>query len=340
MSEPNAWIALHIHYAANPQPLLVHCVRQVFAELTGRGLVDGYFYINYWLEGPHVRLRFRPRDAGAVVPATRLAEQRIGEYLRRRPALYDVDAGFLGELYQQLFAMELSEEEQARHLTPAGQMILRPNNEVVRAPYVPEYGKYGGRAGVALAEWHFRHSSDLTLAALHDHNLHLRPVLLGTAAQLMMVLATVFLPDPADVASFLRRYHDFWESHFAGTDFIAGDRYRQGLADNGAALARQVGPILQATQTGSTDRLPPLLAAWADHCHELRSRVVAQAHRAPFTFESREGGPQQVTADPAAALVMLLSPFLHMTNNRLHVTIRDEAYLAFLLSEALLGRDR
>ena len=54
------WLAFHIFYAANPRPMMVDCIRPLLAELTGDGLISGYFFINYWLEGPHVRLRLRP----------------------------------------------------------------------------------------------------------------------------------------------------------------------------------------------------------------------------------------------------------------------------------------
>lgn len=58
---PGEWIALHIFYAASPRPMLVDCVRPLVDRLTGEGLLAGHFFINYWLEGPHVRLRLRPR---------------------------------------------------------------------------------------------------------------------------------------------------------------------------------------------------------------------------------------------------------------------------------------
>ncbi|MBO0912918.1 lantibiotic dehydratase C-terminal domain-containing protein, partial [Streptomyces laculatispora] len=54
---PGEWIALHVFYAASPQPMLVNCVRPLVDELTAEGLLAGHFFINYWLEGPHVRLR-------------------------------------------------------------------------------------------------------------------------------------------------------------------------------------------------------------------------------------------------------------------------------------------
>jgi hypothetical protein len=333
--QPGEWQALHVYYAANPHPLLTRCVREVFAELTERDLLDGYFYINYWLEGPHVRMRLKPRRAADTELVTELAERRVREYLARRPALYDVDTGFLGDLYQQLFAMEFSDDEKQDYLTDDGTMRLRPNNDVARLPYEPEHGKYGGPAGVELAEWHFQHSSDLTIELLRTNNLHLRPVLLGTAAQLMMVMSAAFLDDTDELAGFLGRYHDFWRSHFAGTDFIADEEYATGFADNAERMGALFARVREAVRSGEPDGLPPHLAGWAAHCRELRGRVAELARAGRLTFGSWDRTRTTVVTDPGEALVILLSPYLHMTNNRLHVTIRDEAYLAYLLGRAL-----
>lgn len=333
--KPGEWMALHIYYAANPQPLLTRCVREVFAELTERDLLDGYFYINYWLEGPHVRMRLKPRRAEDAGLVAELAEQRVREYLTRRPALYDVDTGFLGDLYQQLFAMEFSDEEKQEYLAEDGTMNLRPNNDVAFLPYEPEYGKYGGPAGVELAEWHFQHSSDLTIELLRTNNLHMRSVLLGASAQLMMVMAATFLPDRDELSGFLGRYHDFWKSHFAETDFIAGDAYATGFGENAEPMGRFFEKVRWAVAQGHHHELPPHLAGWAEHCAELRQRVAEQAEAGLLTFGSWDRRRHTVVTDPGEAQVILLSPYLHMTNNRLHVTIRDEAYLAYLLGRVL-----
>jgi Lantibiotic biosynthesis dehydratase C-term len=37
--------------------------------------------------------------------------------------------------------------------------------------------------------------------------------------------------------------------------------------------------------------------------------------------------------------VRLLSPYMHMTNNRLGATLSDEAYLAYVLARALRDGD-
>ncbi len=327
------WLAMHIFYAARPQPLLAQCVAPLLDELNDAGLLAGHFFINYWLEGPHVRLRLRPVTAAATAELRTRAEAAVGSFLRRRPALYNVESGFLSELYNTLFDMELDDIDRASYSGPDGRMKVRANNTFAYLPYEPEFGKYGGAAGVAVAEWHFQHSTDVVLSAMRTLNVHLRTVTLGTAAQLMMVMATTFLPDRAELADYLERYHGFWRRTFAGTELVDyGSSYEDtpGLSDRFAA-------IRAAVSSGELDRLPALLARWARHSAELRERVTALAVGSELVFRSWTHGGDEQVSDPADARVRVLSPYLHMTNNRLHLTIRDEAYLSAMLARALRG---
>ncbi|PPK63727.1 lantibiotic dehydratase C-terminal domain-containing protein [Actinokineospora auranticolor] len=333
--QPGPWQALHVFYAANPRPLLLNCVRPLFAELAADGLSTGHFFINYWLEGPHVRVRVRPASDAAVEPVrTRMAEA-VSAFLRARPALYEVDSGFLHELYDTLFALEFSGAERARFTGPDGRMVLRPNNSHSFEPYEPEYGKYGGLAGVDLAEWHFRHSTDLVIDALAGMNLHLRSVQLGLCAQLMLVLAGTFLPDRGELAEYFDRYHVFWHRAFAGTDLIGTDEYARAYDRSAEALPARSARVLDALTGDRADRLPAPLDTWAAHARRLRAAVVSAAVRGALEFRSWDGTADEVVTDPADALQRLLSPYLHMTNNRLNATIRDEAYLSYALARAV-----
>lgn len=334
-SAPGEWIAIHIYYAANPQPLLTRCVREIFREVGDAGLGNGYFFINYWLEGPHVRMRLKPVTAGDAARVRDIAERHIRDFLQQRPALYEVDMGFLNELFNTLFDLELNEEERQDYIGPDGRMNLRPNNDFAYLPYEPEYGKYGGPEGVELAEWHFQHSSDLVIEALRTMNLHLRTVLLGTSAQLMMVMSATFIDDDDQLADFLDRYHDFWQQAFPGTGFVESEAYRTGYAGVADELARRFERIRTATRTGQLAELPGFLQGWARHCRELRERVTALARRGALAFSSWDRTRETRVDEPAVALTILLSPYMHMTNNRLHVTISDEAYLAYICARAL-----
>ncbi|MFB7026427.1 MULTISPECIES: lantibiotic dehydratase C-terminal domain-containing protein [unclassified Streptomyces] len=352
---PSPWLALHVFYAANPRPLLVDCVRPLVDGLTGDGLLAGHFFITYWLEGPHVRLRLRPSGPGAEAEVRRRAEEAIQDFLRSRPALYEVDSGFLKDFYNSLFDIEFPGGDRARYMGPDGRMNLRPNNSFSYEVYAPEYAKYGGPAGVELAEWHFRHSSDLVLEAYRSMNLHLRTVLLGTSAQLMMVMASCFLPEEERLADYLDSYYAFWHRLFPGTGFIGSTEYERTYERMAPALGARFARIREAVAGGDPSGLPVFLRRWAEHCLELRERVVDLAGRGELAFPAWEGPAREDTGqeraeDPDAAplvpvthvpavLPRLLSPYMHMTNNRLHVTIRDEAYLSFVLGRVLREAD-
>jgi hypothetical protein len=329
------WLAYHVFYAASTRPFLLQCARPLVTELARDGLLDGYFFINYWLEGPHIRLRLRPSSPRAAAEVAERTERAIADFLRRRPALYEVKDGFLAELYNTLFELEYPGGERDRFTDSAGRMRLRPNNSFSAETYAPELGKYGGPAGVELAEWHFQRSSDLVIDAAAGMNLHLRTVLLGVAAQLMMTMSGCLLPDEAVLLDFLDRYHAFWNSAFSGTNYTAADGYDRAYATMDAALPRRFRDIRAAVAAPVPGRLPGFLRGWAEHCTELRSRVTAAARRGDLVFRSWDDTRELPVTDPDRALQMLASPYLHMTNNRLSVSVRDEAYLSYVLGRAL-----
>jgi len=334
-SATGEWQAIHIFYAANPQPVLIECIRPLVAGLTADGLLDGYFFINYWLEGPHIRLRLKPATADSTPEVRRRAERAIGDFLSSRPALYDVDPSVLGEFYKTLLDTEFPDSDRQGYVGADGNMTMRQNNSFSYEPYEPEYGKYGGPAGIELAEWHFRHSSDLAIDAFGTMNLHLRTVLLGTSGQLMMVMAASFLPEAEDIADHLDSYYEFWRRSFPGTGYIEDRDFSRNYAEMSGALSRRFGAIREAVASGEPGRLPAFLRGWAAHCTELRQRAEKLAVSGDLVFQSWDGTQEERVTDPALALPRLLSPYMHMTNNRMHVTISDEAYLANVLGQAL-----
>ncbi|MGH3324509.1 MAG: lantibiotic dehydratase C-terminal domain-containing protein, partial [Streptomyces sp.] len=194
-------------------------------------------------------------------------------------------------------------------------------------------------------------SSDLVMAALGTMNLHLRTVLLGTSAQLMMVMLSCFLPEDGKQADYLDQYYEFWHRAFPGTGFIGSKEYDHSFAETAPGLGRRYREIRgavaamrsaragQPADTGELGRLPAFLRGWSEHCLELRERVVALAGRGDLRFTPPDAPPADAQAEPvtdlAVVLPTLLSPYMHMTNNRLHVTIRDEAYLAHVLGRVL-----
>jgi hypothetical protein len=336
---PGDWQSIHIYYAGNRRPMLTDCVRPLVDDLRGDGLLSGYFFIHYWLEGPHVRLRLRPSTPEATGAVRERAEAAIGTFLRDRPALYEVNAdNYLG-MYTRMFELEFSEQERQRYLDAEGRMRIVANNSYRYVPYEPEYGKYGGVAGVAVAEWHFEHSSDLVIDATRTLNLHLRRVVLGLSAQLMMIMATVFVGDEDDTAEFLQRYADFWHGTFDGVFRMDGlATYDKAYESMDGALTRRFLDLRADCLAVGGDGPPGLLGRWLAHCVELRDRVAELARTGRLALRGWDGRSAPVT-DVSDGLRQVLAPYLHMTNNRLGLTLSDESYLGYALARALRERD-
>jgi len=328
------WLAVHVFYAGNARPLLADCVKPLFERLTAEGMICGYFFLHYWLEGPHIRVRFKPTEGNrdAVVAA---AEGAIQGFLKRRPSLHEVNSDFYVGLYNTLFEIEFDADGRAEYLSDDGRMRLRKNNSMSWEQYKPEYDKYGGPEGVELAEWHFAQSSDLVLDALLGLNVHVRAVQLGLSVQLMMVMAVAFLDQDDQLAEFFAGYRDFWHDSFRTTDLAPGRNFDDGYEATGDSLVQRFRVIRSAVRSGQGDRPTGALGRWVEHCTELRHRIDELSAAGRLVFTDREGEGRSAVTDTGEARLRFLWPCLHMTNNRLRITVTDEAYLAHVLVRVL-----
>ncbi len=325
----DGWISLHVFYAANANPVLVECVGPLVARLRARGLLRAWFFIRYWLEGPHVRLRLLPADPSAAGELADAAQEAIEAFLRERPALYEEDRDSSVDLYKNMFLAEYSEERWNDLYGADGEMPFRPNNSVARIAYERELDRYGGPAGMELAEWHFQESSELVLTLLETTNVHVRTVLLGQAAQLTAGLCFALLRDQDEVARFLTRYRTMWETSYQEPSDSQHERFDRSYARMRERLVPRIRHVRDSALGVGDTASTPLERSWLSHCAELRERVLKLSDAGALTF--RDGA----VPDPQAALAIVLSSYIHMTNNRLGASILDEIYLSYVLCKAL-----
>ncbi|MDX3771378.1 MULTISPECIES: thiopeptide-type bacteriocin biosynthesis protein [unclassified Streptomyces] len=325
----DGWISLHVFYAANANPVLVHCVRPLMSRLRERGLLRSWFFIRYWLEGPHIRLRLLPADASAADEVARAVRERLEAYLRERPALYEEDRNSSGDLYKNMFLAEYTEERWNERYGADGEMPFRDNNSVASIPYERELDRYGGPAGMELAEWHFQESSETVMALLQTTNVHVRTVLLGQAVQLTAGLCFALLRDEDAVARFLVRYRTMWETSYQEPSDSQHERFDRSYERMKDRLVPRLRHVRDSARHDVTASPTPLERSWLAHCAELRDRVLKLGDAGHLTF--RDGS----VPDPQDALAIVLSSYVHMTNNRLGVSILDEIYLSYVICRAL-----
>lgn len=330
------WIALHIFYSSNSNPLLDECVNPLVAQLREEGLIDGWFFIRYWMEGPHIRLRLHPRDPDDRAVVLARAQEAAETFIKTRPSLYKSDPSVLGTLYKDMFLMEYSEAEWEEKYGADDAMPMRESNTIAELPYEPEFVKYGGPRGVRLAEGHFEKSSDLVLRLVGTTNLHVRNVMFGLAVQLMTVSTLTFLPRPEDGVQFHEGYQTMWETTMLAKNSPTRDGFETNYQEMAADLHERLSSVRHAIESGHPETLPGFLGDWAVHLAQLRDRVLEATEAGDLVFPERIiEGDRLVTRDPAVTLRTMLVPFIHMTNNRLGVSIVEEVYLSHLIARYL-----
>lgn len=325
------WLSFHVFYAANAGPILVEGVTPVIRRLRAEGLIQRWFFIRYWLEGPHVRLRVLPAGAEDTPRVRAELREALEAVITRRPALYEADRDASAGLFKQMYLAEYSEEQWNAEYGADGTMPYRDNNSVHEIAYRQELDRYGGPAGMALSEWHFETSSDLVLRLLATGNMHMRTVLLGQTAQLGMALCFAFLPDEAAVANFLDNYRIFWETSYQEPSTEQHETFDRTFARMRDRLVVRLLRVREAVRDPRS--AAGIEREWAEHCLELRDRAASLARAGELTFRD---GP---VTDPAVALPILLSSYVHMTANRLGASILDEIYLAYVDRLAVLELD-
>ncbi|HEX8772732.1 MAG TPA: thiopeptide-type bacteriocin biosynthesis protein [Pyrinomonadaceae bacterium] len=321
------WISMHIFYSANPSKLLLNCIAPLIAELRDRGLVSRWFFIRYWMGGPHVRLRLLPAEGVTAEAVKNVAEPAIRSYLDNRPALFEMDPSLLKKHYRRMFEAEYGTEAYLARYGETGEMETYLSNSIHYIDYELEFERYGGAAGLDVAERHFEVSSDIVLDIMKETNVHVRGLAMGRGMQLMLQLLYTFLVDDESVCRFLTRYIELWQEIYEDRSNLYPyfDRKYNFVAQKIQRRVRSVKRQLEA------DRFVPGLEVelkWITHVREFKTELRA--------LRASEGLllPDHVQAE-RDAFNYLLSSYVHMTNNRLSVSIGEEVYMAYVLRRAI-----
>lgn len=324
------WISVHTFYSSNNNPLLAECVGPLVAKLRARGLISRYFFIRYWLGGPHVRLRLSPADGVEDGAVKEVVEADLRAFLARRPALFQMDRKQLAPLYRSMFEAEYGREEFVARYGEDGEIPFYENNTFHYIDYEPEYERYGGEAGVDLAERHFEVSSDIVLRLVQETNMHLRGITMGHSVQMMLQLCYAFLGDEGRICDFLERYMEFWQNSYNQSSHKLYPGFDRKYAHMAPKLHKRIGEVRRLNEGGDSSGATESERKWVAHAKELREEVWRLASEQRLQLR---GGVE----DPEAALAVLLSSYVHMTNNRIGVSILDEIYLSYIIRRALLN---
>jgi len=329
------WVAYHVFYGGSPDVLLTECLVPLAERLVASGVARDWFYINYWLEGSHVRLRLRVGAATADRDVDGLVLPDVEAYLARKPSMHPTvrltDNGF----YESLFLGEFREEDRPRHFDESGAPLFRENNTIERRPYERETHRYGGPRGMLLSERHFVASTQLAARVLERGNQDVRGLLLGIATQLSFVTACALLRDRALVADFFVAYHRRWAAGYSDDTPYTTERGQREHRLTAATLRSRTVPLLDRIVDRDLGGMPQLLRDWAATNLATRDELDVLFREGALEFEYQDG--LRAPESPDAAAWSLCHSLIHMTNNRMMVSVSDEAFIAYQVARAMEG---
>lgn len=333
------WMAGHLHFSGNPNPMLYELVGPFLKAARRDGLIDGFFFIRYWTEGQHIRVRMRPTEGVDRRELQADFERATHEFLARRPFLLPAMQLESPEALKTTFLAEYPESKWNDLYGANGTMPLHEPNQLLWTQYEPEFGRYGGIHGMTLSERHFESSSNLIFTLLETSNLHIRSITLGAAAQVMTSMMLALLGSVPATLAFLENYERRWRTGWGGLYAPRAASFEEAFRTQADTIVPRVESIAHATQSALNDPTRPdrsYLESWARECRSVRREIEELASAGLLTFpRQRDSELWDFQPDPEIATRGLAFSYVHMMNNRLGVPIVDEIYLSYLLRRAI-----
>ena len=326
------WLASHLFYNANVPGFLAGQVKP-FAEAMVQGkLAERFFFILYNERGPHVRLRFFSNPENHPVLKEKIREH-FEAFFQAHPS-----------------PDPTGNEGYARDSKEG----LLPNNSVQFLPYEPEYDRYGGPVGMAIAEEHFSYSSRLILELMASASQWSYEAAFARAVQMHVSFAFNLGMTRDQIIHMFSFFGMQWTGYsFVNRYFVpelTSEQEEKNLEASQRAFAKSFGQqkdrmvgmlemIVDTIEEGEEFE-QDWLNDWVLHARQIGEKLRAAQQAGQLTAEKNSlYMPKNVDVEIDQEVLDLWPIYLsyvHMNNNRIGVLNRDEAFLGYIIFNALI----
>lgn len=314
------WRAWHV-FLHDPQAIDVFIAEDIAGVLgdvgeEGRDEESGFF-IRYWENGPHIRLRLRGIDGDRF--------QRIGEILREsarsRAADLPPPVGGFGPRMQ----------FDSWHPDPGALPWFEPGT-VAEIAYEPELRRYGGRHGLSVHERLFACSSRQVLPVIKATlgGIGRRQ---GIAMALTATAIRTVCPDDRQIEAFLQIMARNWEGFVP--DQKAAMQVVEKTYEGMGKSAKEL--ILNAFAKDPGEIANPVVARWSYTLREYFAELGKLAS-AGLLVNPATGVPTAGDEESLQALQNMMFSQIHMHNNRLGILPQQEFQLANILFRVITSQ--
>ena len=325
--ENSEWLAGFVYYGEPLDKVILEAVIPFARQTMKYDWVDSFFFIRYWERGPHVRLRFLGDP------------QKLDSHLK--PAFLD--------FFEKYFKEHPSTRQEPQYAEDvAEEYKWFPNNSVQFIEYEPETERYGGPECLKVSEEHFLFSSETIFELMEESKEDWGyDRAMGAAIQMHLSMAYGLGMDRKEMVGFFDKYFSRWlprAYYFFEKDLSKeelNERRKNTLEAFSETYETQrenllgfFAQILDLLNEGDIE--DTWLEKWVNGARATREKLdllMADDQYEPTKYyEFDKDGDYTIEQQKRWALY---DSFVHMTNNRLGILNRDEAYLAYIVSKTL-----
>jgi hypothetical protein len=299
MRRDGGWLNYHLYYHQDLGAAIEGFVRPLVVGLLRPQGVDRFFFIRYWLGGPHIRIRLRPRP-GASALVAEAVERQARNFLANQPSTSKSSPDSILRFNQEILASDAHEFDDSAY----------PDNKLLAFPFRPEIERYGGPALWRDSLDFFAISSATVLELLGRYGREPRPRQLALAFRVLACQALCFAGNDEDLVSHLRYAVDLW-----------GGKMPRALEKAERVLVEQRGTFDQLFER-ELFLLKAGAGAVAGAGEEAKAQLGEAARRLAWIVRAADRDVRQ----------RIGTSQLHMTANRLGLSNAEEVYLSRILT--------
>ncbi len=263
------------------------------------------FFIRYWENGPHFRLRIKIGVDGSAGKIRRMIHDSCREV----------------------------NEEMGVGAMPDSRTIVRVEEQA----YMPETQRYGGEEGLLVAEAHFEASSLFVFSIAKEYDLSQYPFVMSIALQSQLVFVRYCGLSSNGILDLLKNIMNSWLPYAikalvksgqivekADLQMMRADcmaYFDMSFVKSGATIMVFLQSLFDELAAVSLAEAHPLFR-W-----QSANKIILSQLNALVVQRKLNGPGENVKYNHRS----VLSSLIHMTNNRLGVNNSDESYIAYML---------
>ena len=321
------WLAAYLYYNEPWEEFLSKAVKPFIEDIMNNNLAEQFFFIRYWEQGPHIRLRFKGDPTLLDEQIKPKLISHFNDYFKENPS-------------------KREDSDWVKNLPEDRQWF--PNNTIQFIDYEPEVTRYGGEDGILIAEEQFQFSSKAILAILEESDEWDYNRALGAAIQLHLGFIYALDMNVDEAYKFFERVFHNWlpRAYYSYEGALSQEELEKRKAETLEAFqqnfesqkevlesfVKQIWEAFNDQQEFEQDWLND----WLDNMNVTGKKLrKAQLEGKLIPPEWYKINNTNRVAKENQQRWAIYDSYVHMINNRLGILNRDEGYLGYLIKESL-----